>query len=87
MFKIAKQLELCPLDTVRLVDIDDKIKSKGHMDIEAFRELLLFLPGLTTQLRSVTGLQPHDMYKVKATLETYSEMLSEYKERIGIKLW
>lgn len=87
MHKIAKQLGLRPLDTVRLLDIDAKIKSKGYMNIDSFRELLMFCPGITTQLRMVTGLHPQDMYKVKADIETYNEMMSEYKERIGIKLW
>lgn len=87
MHRVGRKLGLSPIDVVRLIDIELNIKRKGVMDINDFRELLVFCPGLTTQLRSVTGLHPHDMYKVKADIETYNEMKSEYMERIGIKLW
>ena len=87
MHQIAKKLELLPLDTVRLIETDEKIRRKGVLDIEGFRELLLFCHGLTTQLMSVTKIQPYDMIRIKLDMETYDEILSEYKERLGIPLW
>ena len=87
MHRIAKQLGLGPLDTVRLIETELGIKKRGFMDINDFRELLVFCPGLTSQLCSVTGIRPCDMSKIKVDVETYLEMKSEYKERIGIKLF
>jgi len=86
MYKIARALDLRPIDTVRLLEIDAKIKKREFMNIEDFRELLMFLPGLTSQLRSVTNIQPHDMLRMKVDVETYAEMKSEYKERLNIPI-
>jgi len=87
MHQIGKKLGLLPIDMVRLIEADERIRKKGVLDIEGFRELLLFCRGLTTQLMSVTKIQPYDMIRIKLDMETYDEIMSEYKERLGIPLW
>lgn len=88
MFQISKKLKLQPLQTVKLLEIEEAINKKKFMSIDDFRELIQLTPGISSQLQNVVELPIHEstalIKKNKFTSEMFYELISEYKERIGI---
>lgn len=90
MNKLIKKLKLTPLEAVKLYDIHDKVKENDCMTTADFREMLYILPGLTSQLVRVLDMPIYKcvpfIAKGKFKYSMLIELISEYKERVGIRL-
>jgi len=90
MRSIGRKLGLKPIEVLNLIDIEERINRNKFMSIEDFREMLTYLPGLTTALTEALQLPIHEaiyiVKKKKYSSVLLPDLICEYKVRIGINI-